>query len=133
MSSFGNDYVRTYKEVEIDGHKIANPSANGVQITRELVQSANTRRTTSAKMVGKVVGIKVTYKFSFPASLTKSQIEQIEGLVINKTFKHTMKVVNEFSKVETFDCYFGNYSADQYGFIGDKMMNQSLSFEAVEI
>lgn len=133
MSSFGDSYVQTYKKVEIDGHEIPNPSANGVQITRELIQSGNTRRTASAKMVGKVVGIKVTYKFSFPPSLTKAQIEHIHNLVINKTFVHTMKVVNEFSKVETFQCYFGNYSADQYGFINDKMMNQSLSFEAVEI
>lgn len=132
MSTFGNQ-VTTYKSVKIDGTAIACPSANGVSITRNLIQTANTRRTASAKMVGKNVAVKVTYKFSFPPSLTPTQIDTIRRLVTSLTFKHTMTVVNEASKEESFECYFGNYSAEQYGFIGGKMLNQSLSFEAVEI
>lgn len=132
MSVIGSR-VTTWKEVEIDGEKIASPSHEGVQITRELIQSSKTRRTANATMKGKVVGIKVTYKLSFPPSLTPSQIEKIHNLVINKTFKHELKIINEFSKQETIKVYFGNYSADLYGFIGGKMMPQSLSFGAVEI
>lgn len=132
MSEFGSR-VTTWKAIEIDGEKIASPSHQGVQIARNLVQSSKTRRTAKATMKGKVVGIKATYKLSFPPSLTPEQIEKIEGLVVNKQFKHTMEIVNEFSKKETLKVYFGNYSTDLYGFINGKMMTQSLSFEAVEI
>ena len=85
------------------------------------------------ELLGKVVEIKATYKISFPPSLTPEQIEKIERLVVNKKFKHTLKIVNEFSKVETLKVYFGNYSTDLYAFINGKMMTQSISFEAVEI
>ena len=44
MSEFGNR-VTSWKAVEIDGEKIATPSHQGVQISRNLIQSAKTRRT----------------------------------------------------------------------------------------
>ena len=47
MSEFGNR-VTSWKAVEIDGEKIATPSHQGVQISRNLVQSAKTRRTANA-------------------------------------------------------------------------------------
>ena len=132
MSEFGNR-VTSWKAVEIDGEKIATPSHQGVQISRNLIQSAKTRRTANGTMKGRVVEIKATYKISFPPSLTPEQIEKVERLVVNKKFKHTLKIVNEFSKVETLKVYFGNYSTDLYAFINGKMMTQSISFEAVEI
>ena len=132
MSTFG-EYVTTYKSVKIDNTTIACPQANGVSITRNLIQTAGTKRTSSAKMKGKNVAVKVTYKLSFPPGLSGSQIDTIRRLVTSLTFQHTMKVVNEAGREEEFNCYFGNYTAEQYGFIGGKMLNQSLSFEAVEI
>ena len=125
--------VKTYTSVTIDGVKIHCPSANGVSISRNLIQTSGTRRTASAKMKGKNVAVKATLKFSFPPSLTPKEVKTIRNLVTSLQFEHTLKCVNECSEEETFKVYFGNYSVDQYGFIGGRMMNQSLSFEAVEI
>ena len=74
----------------IDGNKIHAPAKDGVEIHRDLIQSANTKRTSSGKMKGTNIAVKFSATFSFP-------------------------------------------SASQYAFIGGKMMNQSLSFKAVEI
>ncbi len=125
--------MSSYTRPKIDGESIPSPSASGVQITRELVQSSKTRRTSgTGKMTGKVVTNKVTIKFSFPPSLTPAEIKKIKGLVVNNTFIHTLSFVNEYSEVETIKCYFGNYSVEQYGFINGRIISQSLSFEAVE-
>lgn len=123
----------SYIAPTIDGTTIATPSASGVQITRELIQSSKTRRTSgNGTMKGKVVAKKVTVKFSFPPNLTSSQISVIKSLVVNKTFEHTLGFTNELGEWETITCYFGDYSVDQYGFINGRMINQSLGFTAVE-
>lgn len=125
--------VKTYKAVEIDGTKIACPSANGVSISRNLIQTSKTARTASGRMRGKNVAVKTTLKFSFPPNLTPAEVKNIKTLVTSLKFEHTLKCVTEYSEVETYKVYFGNYSAEQYGFINGRMMNQSLSFEAVEV
>lgn len=123
----------SYRNPTIDGITIHSPSASGVQITRELIQSSKTRRTSgNGTMKGKVVATKVTVKFSFPPDLTSTEINTIKGLVVNKTFKHTLGFTNEMGSWETITCYFGDYSVDQYGFINGRMLNQSLGFTAVE-
>ena len=121
-----------YRVPEIDGTKLACPSSGGVSITRNLIQSAGTKRSASAKMTGKIVGTKSTIKMSFPPSLTPSEIDTILKKVINKTMFHKFGFTNEKSEWEEITVYFGNYSTDQYGFINGRMMPQSLSFEAVE-
>lgn len=122
-----------YTAVEIDGKKIHCPSAGGVSITRNLIQSANTRRTAKGNMTGKVVAVKATVSMSFPPGMDPSEIKKIKDIVTSLQFKHTLKLVDETSTVTTLKVYFGSYSAEQYGFINGKMLLQSLSFEAVEI
>lgn len=126
--------VKNYINPKIDGISIACPSANGVQITRELIQSEKTRRTSGkGTMTGKVVATKVTVKFSFPPSLKPDEVKKIKQLVINKTFKHSLTFVNEYSEEETIKVYFGEYSVEQYGFLNGKIIPQSFGFTAVEI
>ena len=65
-----------YRVPEIDGQKIACPSASGVDIKRNQVQSSNFRRTSTAKAQGTVVDNKVSincYRFPFPKLIRESQ------------------------------------------------------------
>ena len=125
-------FLKKYRRPEIDGTVLPAPQANGVSISRNLIQSSKTRRTANATMTGKVVGIKSTVKMSFSPGLEPRVVKQIKEKVCNKTFFHKFGFTNEFSEWEEITVYFGNYSTDQYGFINGKMLNQSISFEAVE-
>ena len=126
-------FVTSYKEMYIDGNKIHAPAKDGVEIHRDLIQSANTKRTSSGKMKGTNIAVKFSATFSFPSSLTPEEVEKIKSLVTSLTFEHKLRLVTEYSTYEEYTVYFGDYSASQYAFIGGKMMNQSLSFKAVEI
>lgn len=124
--------LEKYRPPEIDGVVLPSPSAGGVSISRDLIQSSNTRRSASGKMSGKVVATKLSIKMSFPPSLTPSQVSKIKSKVVNKTMFHKLGFTNEESEWEERTVYFGNYSTEQYGFINGKMMPQSFSFDAVE-
>ena len=126
-------FVTSYKEMYIDDTRIHTPAKDGVEIRRDLIQSANTRRTSSGKMKGTNIAVKFNATFSFPPDLTPEEIATIKDLVTSLTFEHKLKLVTEYSTYEEYTVYFGDYSASQYAFIGGKMMNQSLSFKAVEI
>lgn len=121
-----------FRVPEIDGTKIACPSAGGVDIQRNQVHSSNFRRTSSGKASGTVVDNKVSLKMSFPPSITASELKTIMNKTCNKTAFHKLGFTNEFGEWEEIQCYFNNYSLQQYGFIRGKMLNQSISFEAVE-
>ena len=124
--------LKKYRKPEIDGMALPSPQANGVSISRNHVQSSKTRRTANATMTGKVIALKATVKMSFPPSLSPSVIKEIKEKVCNKTFIHKLGFTNEYSEWEEINVYFGNYSTEQIGFINGRMLNQSLSFEAVE-
>lgn len=126
-------FVTSYKEMYIDDKKIHAPSKDGVEIHRDLIQSANTRRTSSGKMKGTNIAVKFSATFSFPASLTPTEVATIKDIVTSLKFEHKIKLVTEYSTYEEYTVYFGDYSASQFAFIGGKMMNQSLSFKAVEV
>lgn len=124
--------LKKYRKPEIDGVILPAPQANGVSISRNHIQSSKTRRTANATMTGKVVALKATVKMSFPPGLPPTTIKEIKEKVCNRTFIHKFGFTNEYSEWEEIMVYFGNYSTDQLGFINGKMLNQSLSFEAVE-
>lgn len=126
------DALKKYRKPEIDGVVLPSPQANGVSISRNHIQSSKTRRTANATMTGKVIALKTTVKMSFPPGLSPPTINEIKEKVCNKTFFHKFGFTNEYSEWEEMTVYFGNYSTEQYGFINGKMLNQSLSFEAVE-
>ena len=126
-------FVTSYKDVYIDGIKIHAPAKEGVEIHRDIIQSANTKRTSSGKMKGTNIAVKFNATFSFPPGLTPKEISTIKDLVTSITFEHKLKLVTEYSTYEEYTVYFGDYSSSQYAFIGGKMMNQSLSCKAVEV
>ena len=121
-----------YRVPEIDGQKIACPSASGVDIKRNQVHSSNFRRTSTAKAKGTVVDNKVSIKMSFPPNITVAELKLIKSKTCDKTAFHKLGFTNEFGEWETITVYFNIYSLQQYGFINGKMLNQSISFEAVE-
>lgn len=118
--------------LEVDGKSWPCPASNGFKINREKVWSANTGRSASAKMQGKIVGIKTTLDMAFPPSVTSKQLKTIKTSVDSKEEWHTVKFTNEVGETETIEAYFGNPSYEPYSFINGKMVLSSISIQAVE-
>lgn len=124
--------MTSYRKPEIDGEVIASPSVDGVEIGRSQVHSSNFRRTSSAKATGTVIDNKISVKMSFPPAIKKDELKKIKEKATDKTTFHKLGFTNEFGEWEEINVYFNNYSVSQHAFINGKMLNQSISFEAVE-
>lgn len=122
----------SYRKPEIDGEVIASPSVGGVEIQRNQIHSANFKRTSRGNATGTVITNKASIKMSFSPKITKAELKLIKSKTTDKTAFHKFGFTNEFGEWEEKTVYFNNYSISQYAFINGKMLNQSISFEAVE-
>lgn len=118
--------------LKVDGVSWPCPAVNGFKITREKIWSSNTRRSSSAKMQGKIKAIKRTLDIAFPHGIDKSEITKINDAVNSKNPWHTIEFTNEKGNTESGTFYFGSPSYEPYSFIDGKMVLSSLSIQAVE-
>lgn len=119
--------------LKIDNVDIVCPATDGVEISRDNMQTDGTKRAMSGLMRGANVCNKVSIKFAFPTGISPSELETIKNKVTAKTFKHTLMFTNEFGETEEIDCYLGDYSTSIHSFINGKMISTSATFKAVEI
>lgn len=118
----------------VDGESLF-PTKVKFKYDREPIWSSNTRRNSSAKMTGKIVGWKKKLEVIYTPKLTQANVKKIIQTVGNNVEWHTVSYTNDCGEVESnVKMYIGNISTEPYYFNPDtgEMMYTSLSFSLIE-
>lgn len=119
-------------ELKINGVKVKTPKIGGINRKPEKIWSANTRRTSSTRMVGTLKGIKKTLSISWPP-LTQAERDLIEGQISNvsKPFS-TLEITEPDGSVTSIECYFGTPSYKDWEWIGGQWCCTDGKVDAIE-
>lgn len=124
--------VITAIELKIGGVKVRAPKIGGITRKSEKVWSKNTGRTATARMQGTILAVKKTLSISWPA-LTQAEQELIESVVsdTNAAFT-TLEITRPNGDTESFECYFGTPSFNEWDWIGGQWMCVNGKVDAIE-
>ena len=111
-------------ELKIGGVKVRAPKIGGITRKSEKVWSA--------RMQGTILAVKKTLSISWPA-LTQAEQELIESVVsdTNAAFT-TLEITRPNGDTESFECYFGTPSFNEWDWIGGQWMCVNGKVDAIE-
>ena len=116
--------------LRIDGTTMPTPAS--ITVKREKVWSSGTRRSSSAKMQGKIVAIKCTLSITFPAYLSQADLNKIKNAVDNTDEWHSVTFTNEYNETETKNFYFGNPEYSSHFYANGRLLFDQIVIEAVQ-
>lgn len=124
--------VITAIKLKISGVEVRAPKIGGINRKPEKVWSKNTGRTATAQMQGTILAVKKTLSITWPP-LTQEEQELIESLVSNPEASFTtIEVTRPNGTVESFECYFGTPSFEEWKLIGGVWRSTNNKVDAIE-
>jgi hypothetical protein len=116
----------------VDGTSLFPSKIQKMDFHREPIWSSNTRRNSSAKMTGKIVGWKWKLEISYSPKLTQSELRTIMNTLGNNREWHSVTFTNDVGEGDSANLYIGEISTQPILYRNNQWIYQSVNFSLIE-